>query len=132
MLNGGPGPVLSVEPRETAMSSFEIDSWCKTSTDEKSRPMGLIHFYIGGPDRLKLEQAEERLQKNPDESEVMVDVDLDTLELVTPPECGPLSDCQLRVYLRKDDKRGQFHLVGHRASDGSLVYTNALMIDALM
>ncbi|SER98144.1 hypothetical protein SAMN04244573_04687, partial [Azotobacter beijerinckii] len=26
----------------------------------------------------------------------------------------------------------QFHLVGHRASDGSLIYSNALLIDALM
>lgn len=114
------------------MSSFEIESWCKPSPSEKSVPMGLIHFFIGDIERLKLEQAEERLQKNPGESEVLVDVDMSTLELVTPPECGPLSDCQLRVYLREEDKRGQFHLVGHRASDGSLVYSNALMIDAMM
>ncbi|MCQ4348704.1 hypothetical protein NGA35_14985 [Pseudomonas stutzeri] len=113
------------------MSSFEIESWCKPSSAEKSEPMGLIHFYIGGNERVKLEQAEERLQRS-GAAEEMLDVDLDTLELVTPPECGPLSDCQLRVYLRKDDRRGQFHLVGHRASDGSLVYTNALLIDALM
>jgi len=51
--------------------------------------------------------------------------------LVTPQECGPLSDCRLRVYLSAGDERGQFHLVGHRASDGSLIYTNAVMIDQL-
>ena len=113
------------------MSSFEIESWCKTKPTEKSVPMGLIHFYIGGDDRVHLERAEERLQ-NTGESETLVDVDLGTLELVTPPECGPLSDCHLRVYLREDDRRGQFHLVGHRASDGSLIYTNAMLIDALM
>ncbi|SDS63306.1 hypothetical protein [Pseudomonas oryzae] len=113
------------------MSSFEIESWCKSKPTEKSVPMGLIHFYIGGEDRLHLEQAEERLQAS-GESEVLVDVDLDTLELTTPPACGPLADCHLRVYLRKEDQRGQFHLVGHRASDGSLVYSNALLIDALM
>ena len=93
--------------------------------------MGLIHFYIGGDQRVKLEQAEERLQRS-GAAEELLDVDLATLELVTPPECGPLSDCQLRVYLRKEDQRGQFHLVGHRASDGSLIYTNAVLIDALM
>lgn len=114
------------------MSSFEIESWCKPDPAQKSVPMGLIHFYVGGNDRLKLEEAEERLQNDASLSEVMVDVDLSTLQLVTPAECGELADCQLRVYLRKDDGRGQFHLVGHRASDGSLVYTNALMIDALM
>jgi len=53
------------------------------------------------------------------------------MELITPEECGPLSDCQLRVYLSAGDQRGQFHLVGHRASDGSLIYTNAVMIDQL-
>jgi len=113
------------------MSSFEIESWCKTDPTENSVPMGLIHFYIGGNDRVHLEEAEERLQKS-GETEVMVGVDLGTLELRTPPECGPLSDCLLRVYLRPDDRRGQFHLVGHRASDGSLVYSNAVMIDSLM
>ncbi|MNF17463.1 hypothetical protein D3C80_2209880 [compost metagenome] len=54
-----------------------------------------------------------------------------TMELVTPDECGPLSDCQLRVYLSRDDQRGHFHLVGHRQSDGSLIFTNAVMIDQL-
>jgi hypothetical protein len=34
--------------------------------------------------------------------------------------------------LRAKDQRGQFHLVGHRASDGSLIYTNALLIALLM
>ncbi|MCY1558702.1 hypothetical protein D9M68_956600 [compost metagenome] len=52
------------------------------------------------------------------------------MELSTPEECGPLSDIQWRVYLDADE-RGQFHLVGHRASDGGLVYTNAVMIDQL-
>ncbi|POA17870.1 hypothetical protein C1886_19770 [Pseudomonas sp. FW300-N1A1] len=36
----------------------------------------------------------------------------------------PLADCQMRVYLHCE--RGQFHLVGHRASDGSLIYSNAV------
>ncbi|WP_349572437.1 hypothetical protein [Azotobacter salinestris] len=113
------------------MSSFEIESWCKASPTEKSVPQGLIHFYISGDDRVRLEQAEERLQSS-GESEALVDVDRRTLELVTPPGCGPLSDCHLRVYLRPEDQRGQFHLVGHRASDGSLIYSNALLIDSLM
>jgi hypothetical protein len=36
----------------------------------------------------------------------------------------------MRVYLSAE--RGQFHLVGHRASDGSLIYTNAVLIDQLL
>lgn len=53
---------------------------------------------------------------------------INSLELNTPPECGPLSDCRLRVYLSEDYQRGQFHLVSHRASDGSLIDTNAVMV----
>ncbi|MOA19951.1 hypothetical protein D3C78_1403630 [compost metagenome] len=65
------------------------------------------------------------------ETEVMVDVDVASLDLVLPEGYGPLSDCQFRVYLGGEDQRGQFHLVGHRASDGSLIYSNAVMIDQL-
>lgn len=112
------------------MNTLTIKGWCKASGDLRSTPMGEIHFHVNDDDHLRMEQAEERLQQT-HESEVMIDVDMSTMELITPEECGPLSDCQLRVYLSTDDQRGQFHLVGHRASDGSLIYTNAVMIDQL-
>ncbi|MNJ76923.1 hypothetical protein D3C77_743100 [compost metagenome] len=62
---------------------------------------------------------------------MMIAADMEHMELITPSECGSLSDLQFRVYLSRDDERGQFHLVGHRESDGSLVYTNSVMIDQL-
>lgn len=111
------------------MNTFTIEGWCKARGAQKSTPMGQIHFHINEPDHVRLEQAEERLQQT-HEPEAMLSVDMSTMELVTPQECGPLSDCQLRVYL-SSDQRGQFHLVGHRASDGSLIYTNAVMVDQL-
>ncbi|MGE7957144.1 hypothetical protein ACQKQA_11200 [Pseudomonas sp. NPDC089530] len=112
------------------MNTLTIKGWCKTSDALRSSPIGEIHFHVSNADHLRLEQAEERLQQT-QEPEMMIDVDMSTMELITPEECGPLSDCQLRVYLSKSDQRGQFHLVGHRQSDGSLVYTNAVMIDQL-
>jgi hypothetical protein len=112
------------------MNTLTIEGWCKASGDQKSTPIGEIHFRVNEADHLRLEQAEERLQET-HEPEVMVDVDMSMLEVVTPEQCGALSDCQLRVYLSKGDQRGQFHLVGHRASDGSLIYTNAVMVDQL-
>ncbi|MBT8766979.1 hypothetical protein [Metapseudomonas boanensis] len=112
------------------MNTLTIKGWCKTSDAQKSTPMGDIHFRVNEADHLRLEEAEERLQET-HEPEAMIDVDMSTMELITPDECGPLADCQLRVYLSADDQRGQFHLVGHRASDGSLIYTNAVMIDQL-
>jgi len=111
------------------MNTFTIEGWCKAVGAQKSMPMGQIHFRISESDHVRLEQAEERLQQT-HEAEALLDVDMSGMELITPEDCGPLSDCQLRVYLSQE-QRGQFHLVGHRASDGSLVYTNAVVIDLL-
>ncbi|HUE93249.1 hypothetical protein [Pseudomonas sp.] len=112
------------------MNTLTIEGWCKPNPAQKSTPLGQIQFHLSENDHVRLEQAEERLQKT-HEAELMVDVDMATLELSMPPECGPLSDCRFRVYLSEDYQRGQFHLVGHLASDGSLIYTNAVMVDQL-
>lgn len=90
-----------------------------------------IQFHLTGNDHLRLEQAEEYLQKA-HKSEVMLDVDMATLDLSMPAGYGPLSDCRLRVYLDPSWQRGHFHLVGHRASDGSLIYTNAVLIAQML
>ena len=112
------------------MNTMTLDAWYKPQGASKSTPLGLIHFHISEADRRRLEEAEEAL-KDSAEKEKMLDVRMADMELETPPQCGPLSDCQLRVYIHSDDERGHFHLVGHRASDGSLVYTNAMMVDLL-
>ncbi|MCY1213320.1 hypothetical protein D9M68_223620 [compost metagenome] len=112
------------------MNTLTIKSWCKPQGAEKSFPMGDLHFHVNDADHLRLEEAEERLQKT-HEPEMLFDADMEHMELVTPSECGSLADLQFRVYLSKGDERGHFHLVGHRESDGSLVYTNAVMIDQL-
>ncbi|MCY1275806.1 hypothetical protein D3C76_872640 [compost metagenome] len=112
------------------MNTLTIKGWCKASDAAKAIPMGNVHFRINDDAHLRLEQAEEELQETQGR-EKMLDIDMTTMELVTPDECGPLSDCQLRVYLSRDDQRGHFHLVGHRQSDGSLIFTNAVMIDQL-
>ncbi|MWV17373.1 hypothetical protein F3I16_15120 [Pseudomonas sp. L-22-4S-12] len=113
------------------MSSLSIEGWHKASGAEQSTPVEHIEFYLNGLDHQHLEQAEEYLQKS-HEPETMVDVDMATLELSLPAQYGAVSDCQLRVYLREDDQRGQFHLVAHLQSDGSLVYSNAVLIDQLI
>lgn len=59
------------------MSALTIEGWCKTSGAQKSTPMGEVHFYVDGPLHLRLEQAEEHLQKT-HEPEAMVDVDMDS------------------------------------------------------
>lgn len=111
------------------MSTLTIEGWSKSNGDRRSTPVGDIHFDIEGATHTRLEQAEELLQQN-HEPETMLDVDMASLNLVLPEGIGPLSDCRLRVYL-SDDQRGQFHLVGHRASDDCLIYTNAVLIAQL-
>ncbi|MGE9762222.1 hypothetical protein [Pseudomonas sp. PDM20] len=112
------------------MSTFTIEGWCKAGNEQKAVALEGIHFCLNGNDHLLLEQAQERLQRTR-EPDVMVYINLATLELRLPPGYGPLSDCGMRVYL-DSTQRGQFHLVGHRASDGSLIYSNAVLIDQLI
>ncbi|SFG59560.1 hypothetical protein [Neptunomonas qingdaonensis] len=112
------------------MNTLSIDGWCKPSDSGKSVPIGMFHFTVDDASHLKMERAEEQLQES-QEKEIYLDVDMNIIELVTPDGCGNLSDCRLRVYLNPEDNRGHFHLVGHRASDGELVYTNAVMVDQL-
>ena len=112
------------------MNTLDLDLWLKPKDGGKSEPIGLIHFRVSEEDHKYLEDLEQDLASHPDD-DLMVDLDTKRIELQTPPECGELSDCKLRVYVHKDDHRGHFHLVGHRASDGSLVYSDAVMVDQL-
>lgn len=112
------------------MNTMTIEGWCKPEGAKKSTPIEFLHFRISEECHLQLEDVEEELQRT-HAPEKYVDIDMDNMELETSKDCGPLSDCQLRVYLDKADHRAQFHLVGHRASDGSLIYSNAVMVDML-
>lgn len=121
------------------MSTLTIEGWCKGDGEQRSTPIGDIHFDILGANHRRLEQAEEQLQASQAPEaiveanhtrEAMVEVDMAALNLVLPEGYGPLADCRFRVYL-DEDQRGQFHLVGHRATDGSLIYTNAVLIAQL-
>ncbi len=113
------------------MSAMTLEGWCKTTAEQKPTPLEDIRFNITDEDRLHLEQAEVYLQEN-DQKEMMVDADLTTLDVHMPDGVGPLADCMFRVYLGGAEHRGQFHLVGHTARDGSLIYTNAVLIDQLI
>ncbi len=111
------------------MNTMTLDSWCKPVGADRSFPIGMIRFRVNDDYHLALEQEEERLEKE-GRDETMLSVDAREMEMDLPSECGELSDCSMRLYLG-DDHRGQFHLVAHRASDGALIYTNAVMVDQL-
>jgi len=113
------------------MNTFTLESWCKPPGAERSMPMGEIHFHVSDPMHLKLEQAEAVLAQRETEREMEIPADIETLELELPEECKELSDCHFHVYLRRGHDRGQFFLTGHRADDGALVYSNAVMVDIL-
>lgn len=112
------------------MDNLTVEGWCRKPGAEKPMPLDQISFHISPDCHLMLESAEEELHKT-HAAEKFVDADISELHLSMPPEVGALSDCKLRVYLGRSDHRGQFHLVGHRASDNALVYTNSVMVDQL-
>ena len=112
------------------MDNLTVEGWCNAPGAEKPIPLDSIRFYISPAYHLMLEAAEEELSKT-QAVEKFVDVDMDVLKLEAPSEVGFLSDCRLRVYLSPLDNRGQFHIVGHRASDNGLIYTNSVMVDQL-
>lgn len=114
------------------MNTLSIEGWCKPGDQQMSTPIGLIEFHVPEADHLRLEKAEAQLGQT-HTAETMVDLDISDLSLIMPEGCAPLTDCQYRVFLSSvsSEPRGQFHLVGHREGDGSLIYTSAVMIDQL-
>lgn len=112
------------------MNTLTLEGWYKQPGTDNPQPIECIHFRVSEECHLRLEAAEEQLQKT-QQPEVFVDLDMSALELETSTDCGPLRDCQLRVYLHPLNSRGHFHLVGHKTSDNSLVYSNAVMVDQL-
>ena len=112
------------------MNTFSIEGWRKADNHSKSIPIGTLQFHVSEAEHLRLEQAEEELQRS-GRKDTMIDADMQTLALVMPAGFGPLNACKWRVYLGGEEGRGQFHLVGNSAEDGSLVYSNAVMVDLL-
>lgn len=112
------------------MNTLNIEGWRKAAGEEKSTPIGPLQFYVSEDEHLRLEQAEEQLRSS-DVGELMIAVDMQTLHLQIAEDCAPLTDCKWRVYRGGEDWRGQFHLLGYSRRDGSLVYSNAVMIDQL-
>lgn len=116
---------------DLAENMLTLEGWCKAEGAAEPTPIESLHFCVSEDTHLRLEEAEQQLGDS-DKEEIFVDVDAAELELETSSDCGPLSDARLRVYLSPSDGRGTFHLVGHRASDGSLVYSKAVMIETLL
>lgn len=112
------------------MNTLSVEGWYRPAGADELVYMQELRFHINEECHLRLERAEESLDTS-DTGEQMIRVDASSLALETPPDCGPLEDCQLRVYRGGIDQRGQFQLVGRRAADHGLVYTKAVMVDQL-
>jgi hypothetical protein len=107
-----------------------LEGWWKKPGAERPVALEHIRFRVSDDCHLLLEQVADGLVRN-QEREALLNIDINELELEMPATCGPLEDCQLRVYISPWDERSHFHLVGHRAADHSLVYSNAVMVDQL-
>lgn len=112
------------------MNTFELEGWHKSQGHNKSEPIGLIRFRVSENAHLKLERLEETLLHE-GKSEAYIPVEND-IEIETPAEVDHVNQWKVRVFLsRNEDPRGMFHLVGEQSKDGSLVYSNSVMVDQL-
>lgn len=112
------------------MDILDIEGWCKVPGEQQPVRIERMAFWVTSDCHTRMEAAEEELLASGGK-EIFVDADPETLKLETTPDCGPLTDCQFRVYINSSDHRGHFHLVGHRAMDQGLVYSSAVMVDQI-
>lgn len=110
------------------MFPLTTDCYLKQLGTDESQWIGKVQFHMSESDHRRLEEAEEALQESGDD-EMMLAISAEDMALELPESVGGLSDCLVRVYLNKQEDRGFFHIVGHRKSDGSLIYSDAVMID---
>ena len=106
---------------------LSLEAWEKPHHSEESQGLGTLRIVIGDKEYSSLEKIERDLKES-EEREALIQVSPAALSLQAPRECGPLTECKIRVYLREEDDTGHFHLVGRRAENGAPVYTNAVML----
>jgi len=110
---------------------LSLEAWQKPRQSEESEELGKLRLVIGDREFSSLEKIERDLKES-EEREAFMKVSPATLSIQPPKDCGPLSDCKIRVYLREEDDTGHFHLVGRRAENGAPVYTNAVMLRSVV
>ena len=72
------------------MNTLSIDGWRKADNDSKSIPIGTLQFYVSEAEHLRLERAEEELQRS-GLKDTMIDADMQTLEVEADVSEGSLS-----------------------------------------
>jgi len=112
------------------MDALTVEGWCEKPGVDEPVPLEAIRFHISAACHRQLEAAEQELCDT-QAAEKFIELDMAALKLELPASVEPLTGCRFRVYLGPIDSRGQFHLVGHRASDNALVYTKPVMVDQL-
>jgi len=109
--------------------TLDLEGWYKNPVSGTPTPIKNIHFRVTEECHLWLEKATEELQRS-HQVEKFLDIDPEQLEVKISTDCGPLVNCQLRVYLKLgDDEQCHFHLVGNRQSDNSLAYSNSVLVN---
>ena len=110
---------------------LSLEAWQKSHESEEVEEMGTVRMEISEREFSSLAKIERDLKES-EEREAFLKVSPATLSLQPPRECGPLADCKIRVYLREEDDTGHFHLVGRRAANDAPVYTNSVMLRAVV
>ena len=104
-----------------------LETWHTSEQTGNVQELGMSRMTIGDSEYRSLDTIEKQLREG-NKREARVNVLPSRLNLETPPACGPLAECQLRVYLREEDDTGHFQLLGSRARDGGSIHTKAVML----
>lgn len=104
-----------------------LETWHKPKQAKHSEEIGITRLHIDENQYRRLEQAELELKQS-DCQEAFLDLEEEDIDLQPPQGFGALADCKIRLYLREADDSGHFHLVGRRAQDDALIYTNSVLV----
>ena len=105
---------------------LSLDTYCKTE-GRPSREIGRSTVEVSAGGFRALESLEEKLRAS-EQQELYADADEASITLELPEAIDSLTDCQVRVFLGGEEQAAHFHLVGREANEGSLVYTNPVMV----
>ena len=122
------GVVVSSKSSEMEHNmQLTLETWHKPKRAQQSEEIGITHLQIDERQYRRLEEAELEL-KHSGRQETFLQLEEEDIDLQPPQGLGTLTDCKLRLYLREADDSGHFHLVGRRAQDDALVYTNSVLV----
>lgn len=106
---------------------LSLETFCKGADEQSSNEIGRSAVTVSADSYRKLEALEQQLRES-DQQELFADIHDTAIDVETPDAVDQLRQCKVRLYLDGEQQAAHFHLVGHRADDNSLIYTNPVLV----